>query len=65
MVKRRVPRGARVVGKGLNSLTLDPSPTMRLLRRRLEHRNTVAEAWDQAGQAIRTSMSQVKARASR
>jgi hypothetical protein len=40
---------------GFRSLTLDPTPNMRRLSRRIEKRNTFAEAWIQTGAALAIS----------
>ena len=60
MDSSKAPRGVTSVGKGLNSLTLDPSLRMRALCRTVDKRNTVEQAWHQVGRVIRDSMGQVR-----
>ncbi len=55
-----IRRRARAVDNGFRSMTLDPSSQMRRLQLDIQKRNTVAEAWNQTGQALRASMQQVK-----
>lgn len=61
MNRPRAPQGMSAVSKGLNSLTLDPSPTMRTLHNQVRSRNTVTEAWAQVGKAIQDSINLVTA----
>ncbi len=65
MDRPRAPQGLSAVNKGLNSLALDPSPTMRTLHKKVRARNTVTEAWVQVGKAIRDSINLVTAPAPR
>jgi hypothetical protein len=57
----KIPRNAGVVGRGLDSLSLDPGPRMQALRRRIRSRRTVAEAWEQTNKVMREAMDLVKA----
>lgn len=61
MENPKIPQNAGVVGRGLNSLSLDPSPRMRTLRRKIRDRRTVAVAWEQTSRLIQEAMDQVKA----
>lgn len=42
--------------KGFDSLTLDPSPSLKELRKEIESSNTVAEAWIATGKALADAM---------
>lgn len=65
MDRPRAPQGLSAVSKGLNSLTLDQSSTMRTLHKKVRARNTVTAAWVQVGRAIRDSINLVLAPAPR
>lgn len=57
----KTPQSAGVVGRGLESISLNPSLRMRPLRHRIRSSRTVAEAWEQTGKLIQEAMDQVKA----
>jgi hypothetical protein len=61
MAKRSARRAVRGIGRGLSSLSLDPSPRMRTLQQSVQRTNTVADAWRQVRADIRASMDQVTA----
>jgi hypothetical protein len=61
MARRSARRAVRGIGRGLSSLTLDPSPRMRTLQQSVQKSNTVAETWRQVGLDIRAAMDQVTA----
>lgn len=58
-------RTLRAINQGFGTLDLFPASRMRDLQAEIARRNTVAEAWNQTGQAIEASMKTVKGSSTR